>query len=52
MSSTKKLLVYDPSVHDYTQELPEFCEIEPEHFVLANRRELEGYRRMLETASC
>ena len=48
----KKLLVYDPSVHDYTQELPEFCEIEPGHFVLANRREPEGYRRMLETASC
>ncbi len=48
----KKLLVYDPSVHDYTKDLPEFCEIEPGHFVLANRRELNGYRRMLETASC
>ena len=43
----KKLLVYDPSVHDYAQNPPGFHEIEPGHFVLANRRELEGYRRML-----
>ena len=47
----KRLLVYDPSIHDYTQNPPQFCEIEPGHFVLANERELEGYRRMLASAS-
>ena len=48
----KKLLIYDPGVHDYTQSPPDFCEIEPGHFVLANERELESYRRMLEASPC
>ena len=47
----KRLLVYDPSIHDYAQNSPQFCEIEPGHFVLANERELEGYRRMLASPS-
>ena len=47
----KRLLVYDPSIHDYAQNPPQFCEIEPGHFVLANERELEGYRRMLASPS-
>lgn len=44
----KKLLIYDPGVHDYAQNPPDFVEIEPGHFVLANARELETYRRMLD----
>ena len=47
----KKLLVYDPSVHDYAQEAPVFTEIEPGHFVLGNRRELDGYRAQLAKGS-
>ena len=43
----KKLLVYDPSIHDYANHPPEFTEIEPGHFVLANSSELEDYRQML-----
>ena len=43
----KKLLVYDPSIHDYANHPPEFTEIEPGHFVLANSIELEDYRQML-----
>lgn len=43
----KKLLVYDPSCHDYTQDLPQWCEIEPGHFVLGNQKELDGYRESL-----
>ncbi len=40
----KKLLVYDPSVHDYSVDLPQWCEIIPGHFVYGNERELDGYR--------
>ena len=43
----KVLEVYDPSCHDYTVDLPKWIEIEPEHFVLANEKELEEYRKRL-----
>ena len=43
----KKLLVYDPSCHDYTQDKPVWSELEPGHFVLGNQRELDAYRKML-----
>ena len=43
----KRLLVYDPSVHDYAKDAPVFTEIEPGHFVLGNQRELDGYRARL-----
>lgn len=46
----KKLLVYDPSCHDYTRDLPQWCEIEPGHFVLGNQKELDGYRESLAKA--
>jgi oligopeptide transport system ATP-binding protein len=39
--------VYDPSIHDYTKEPPDWVEIEPGHFILANPREVEKYSRML-----
>jgi oligopeptide transport system ATP-binding protein len=42
----KKLLVYDPSVHDYSWEKASWREIRPEHFVLANRKEAEEYKRL------
>ena len=40
----KKLLVYDPSVHDYSVDKPVWEEILPGHFVHGNQRELEQYR--------
>ena len=43
----KKLLVYDPSCHDYTRDLPQWCEIEPGHFVLGHQKALDGYRESL-----
>ena len=43
----KKLLVYDPSMHDYAKDAPVFTEIEPGHFVLGNQKELDGYRARL-----
>lgn len=42
----KKLLVYDPSVHDYSKEKPFWQEIRPDHFVLANRKEAEEYKKL------
>ena len=44
----KVLTTYDPSMHDYSVEKPEWVEIEPEHFVYGNAPELEGYRALME----
>ena len=38
---------YDPAMHHYEQEEPTLAEIEPEHFVLGSREEIEAYRRQL-----
>ncbi|MFA5576232.1 MAG: ATP-binding cassette domain-containing protein [Tissierellaceae bacterium] len=45
----KVLEIYDPSCHDYEDNPPRWVEIEAEHFVLANERELDVYRKMLES---
>ena len=44
----KKLQVYDPTVHKYDMDAPEFVEIEPGHFVLANKEEQAQYRKLIE----
>ena len=41
----KVCVPYDPSVHDYSVDKPGWSEILPGHFILANERELDGYRR-------
>ena len=43
----KKLIVYDPSCHDYSVDKPVWCEILPDHFVYGNKRELDAYREEL-----
>lgn len=49
LERSKNLEVYDPNCHfDYDEDPPKWIEIEPEHFVLANKRELEGYKKILE----
>ena len=48
MERQKKLIVYDPSVHDYTKDLPTWEEILPGHFILGNQREIDGYRKELD----
>jgi oligopeptide transport system ATP-binding protein len=35
----KKLLVYDPAMHDYAANPPAWREMAPEHYVLCNDRE-------------
>ena len=39
----KKLLVYDPSMHDYSRETPQWRELRPEHFVLCSAAEAEQW---------
>ena len=42
---SKKLLVYDPSIHHYEKEGPKWVEILPGHFVYGNTEEMDGYRK-------
>lgn len=45
LEKEKVLEVYDPSCHDYEKNPPKWVEIEPEHFVLGNEREIEEYKK-------
>lgn len=40
----KVLKVYDPSIHDYSEDKPKMEEITPGHFVWGNEKELQSYR--------
>lgn len=44
----KKLIVYDPSIHDYSTDGPIWEEISEGHFVYGNKAELEKYRKEIE----
>ena len=48
LEKNKKLLVYDPSIHDYSVDGPVWAEILPGHFVYGNQKELDGYRKEIE----
>ena len=41
----KQLLVYDPAMHDYSAEPPEWRELRPRHWVLCSQREAEAWLR-------
>lgn len=43
----RKRIKYDPSIHDYSQHLPELHEIKPGHFIYANDAEIEQYKKEL-----
>jgi len=43
----KRLIVYDPSMHDYSVQKPKLVEIEENHFVLGNDPEIEQYKKSL-----
>ena len=45
LERSKKLLVYDPSIHHYEKEGPKWVEILPGHFVYGNTEEMDGYRK-------
>lgn len=40
----KKIEIYDPNCHYYDEDKPKFIEINEEHFVLANEKEIEQYK--------
>lgn len=44
---SKILEVYNPNCHDYSTDKPKWVEVEHEHFVLGNSKEIEEYRRGL-----
>ena len=47
IEKNKVLIKYDGSEHDYSVDKPDFVEITPGHFVHANQKELEEYRKQL-----
>ncbi|MCD7918496.1 MAG: ATP-binding cassette domain-containing protein [Clostridiales bacterium] len=47
LEKKKKLLVYDPSVHDYSVDGPIWYEIKPGHFVYGNKKEIKGYEAIV-----
>ena len=47
LERSKKLLVYDPSIHHYETDRPKWVEILPGHFVYGNAEEMDGYRKEL-----
>lgn len=45
---TRKRIIYKPDeVHDYSEDKPEFVEIVPGHFVLANKAEQKKYKEQI-----
>ena len=49
IEKSKKLKVYDPSLHDYSVEKPELCDIGNGHLVFGSPSEIEEYRRIRAT---
>ena len=41
----KKLLVYDPAMHDYSKETPQWRQLRPNHFVLCSAAEAEQWSK-------
>ena len=44
LEKNKVLFTYDPSVHDYSQDKPEFVCIGHDHYVYGNKKEIEEYK--------
>jgi oligopeptide transport system ATP-binding protein len=50
LEKKKKLIIYDPSIHDYSSDKPIWSEILPGHFVYGSQRELDGYQAEIAAA--
>lgn len=48
LEKNKVLYTYDPSVHDYSEDKPEFVNIGHDHFVYGNKKEIEEYKKIRE----
>ena len=44
---TRERIKYDPSIHDYSTESPEWVEIRPGHFIYGSKSELANYGKEL-----
>ena len=44
LEKNKVLFTYDPSVHDYSEDKPEFVCIGHDHYVYGNKKEVERYK--------
>ena len=44
---TRKRILYNPAIHDYSTDLPELRELKPGHMVYCNKAELAKYKEML-----
>jgi len=48
LEKRKVLYTYDPSIHDYSEDKPEFACIGHDHYVYGNKKEIEEYRAVRE----
>lgn len=48
LEKNKVLYTYDPSIHDYSEDKPEFVDIGHDHFVYGNKKEIEEYKKIRE----
>jgi oligopeptide transport system ATP-binding protein len=48
LEKNKVLQVYDPSVHDYSEDKPQLVDIGHNHFVFGNAKEIEAYKAIRE----
>ena len=46
IEKAKKLIVYDPTIHDYSTEQPELTDLGNGHFVFGSKKEIEEYRKI------
>lgn len=46
LEKNKVLYTYDPSIHDYTTDKPEFVNIGHDHYVYGNKKEIEEYKKI------
>ena len=49
LEKNRKRYAYNPAIHDYSEEGPSFVEVSPDHFVLGNSKEIEEYKKILES---
>ncbi|MCM1375582.1 MAG: ATP-binding cassette domain-containing protein [Muribaculum sp.] len=48
LEKNKVLYTYDPSIHDYSEDKPEFVDIGHDHWVYGNKEEIEKYKALRE----
>ena len=46
----RKRIPYDPTLHDYSKDIPVLTEVSKDHFVLANTKEIKTYKALLKSS--